>query len=230
MTSVLVAKPQYEMRSLNDLTSKVRLMKSLQKNSSDLLQPLSDFLESRQGVLLHELGHYVAANIGGLVSGYIIVEDRDDRDCSGAFHIARVSRQHLEASPPRRELTAAAGALVEIHFCNSSVLRRLGPDVEMYFAPNLIRQIMYQTDRDAAVSLWQERHLDLIEEHADCIEKNFERCATFLSEGRYLVHGYHVIPTSALISPAPRSLVERFDDYLRTRARVRALTAYLQRN
>jgi hypothetical protein len=205
-------------------------VKRLQHRYSDCPQPLSDFvLESRQGVLLHELGHYVAANVGGLVSGYIIIEDRDDRDCSGAFHIARVSRQHLEASTSRRELTAAAGALAEIHFCSSSVLRRLGPDIELYFAPNFIRQIIYQNDRDDAVSLWQERHLTLIEEHADCIAKNFERCVALFSEGRYLIHGYHVIPTSALISPSPRSLPERLDDYLRTRAPVQALTAYLQR-
>ncbi len=205
-------------------------MPILQNYSRDNPMGMSRFLESRQGVLLHELGHYVAANIDGLVSGHLIIEDRDDRNCSGAFRIARVSRQHFDGNPSRQELTAAAGALAEMHFCNSAVLRRLGPDIDVYFAPNLIRQIIYQVDRADAIILWQQRHFALITQHADCIEKNFERCITLLSEGAYLINGYHVIPTSALISPSPRSIMERLDDYLRTYSLTQALTAYLQAN
>lgn len=190
-----------------------------------------DFLEGREGVLLHELGHYVAANLDGLVSGHIIVEDRECRDCTAALHIVRVSRPHIEYNPARRELIASAGALTELYFCKTPILRRLGPDIEMYFGPHFVRQLVYQFDREAAIMLWREHHLDRLEKHANCIQENFRRCAAHLASKRYLIDGFHVIPSGVLSPPTTRSIVERLDDWLRTfskRARRRALIDYLE--
>lgn len=189
-----------------------------------------DFLEGRKGALLHELGHYVAANLDGLVSGHIIVEDCQSRDCTAAFHIAHVSRQHIEYNPARRELIASAGALTELYFCKTPILHRLGPDIVMYFGPNFERQLIYQFDRGAAIMLWRERHLDRIEKNANYIQENFCRCAAHLASKRYLIDGFHVIPSGALRSPGTRSIMERLDDWLRTfskKTREQVLMDYL---
>ncbi|MBP1092148.1 hypothetical protein [Bradyrhizobium diazoefficiens] len=182
------------------------------------------FLESREGALLHELGHYVAANVDGLVSAHVIVEDRDHRNCCAALYIAPVSRPRIENNLDRRKFIASAGALTEIHFCEVPILRRIGPDIGMYFGP------FWQFERQVAVDGWSAMHLGQIAAHASCIEMNFDRCINYLASNRYLMDGFHVIPSSKLVPPGPRSIMELLDDWLRTaskRARKSALRDYL---
>ena len=45
------------------------------------------FLLSLAGVLLHELGHYVAANETSLVAGHLMIKASDDETTSGRFVI-----------------------------------------------------------------------------------------------------------------------------------------------
>ena len=183
------------------------------------------FLESRRGLLVHELGHFVAANVDGLVSGHMIIEDREGNNSCAALQIASVSRPSIERDPSRRKFVASAGALTEMYFCNASVLRRIGPDIQNYFGYALFRGSRHQ-----AVAFWSTRHLDHIERYADCIDANYDRCIKYLASDRYLIDGYHVIPSSALVPPRPRSIFERLDDRIRTaskRARRSALKEYL---
>ena len=184
------------------------------------------FLESQSGLLMHELGHFVAANVDGLVSAHIIIEDREDNDCCAALQIAPVSQPSIESDPRRREFVASAGALTEIHFCNASVLRRIGPDIQNYFGSARFPQF----HRQEAVALWSARHLDHIGSYAGCVDTNYDRCIEYLANDRYLIDGYHVIPSSALVPPSPRSIFERLDDWFRTapkKARKSALKEYL---
>lgn len=53
-------------------------------------QAAKEFLLSHVGVLLHELGRYVAANESGLAAGHIVIEASDCKTTSGRF-VIRVS-------------------------------------------------------------------------------------------------------------------------------------------
>jgi hypothetical protein len=54
------------------------------------------FLDSQEGSLLHEVGHYVAANIGGMISGHLIVNATAQR-AAAAFVPDDRSAQRLAA-------------------------------------------------------------------------------------------------------------------------------------
>ena len=111
------------------------------------------FLESRSGVLLHEIAHWAAANEHGLISGHLIIGDRDDDRCVGAFALDDKSQKELAVDAKRRSFVAAAGAVAELYFCDNTKPSRLGPDIESYLlaSPHLDPRLSDKT----VVSIWQ---------------------------------------------------------------------------
>jgi hypothetical protein len=186
------------------------------------------FAESRWGVLLHELGHWAAANEKDLISGHLIIEDRDDFRCVGAFALDDMSQGKISADAKRRSFVAAAGAVAELYFCDRTKPGRLGPDIESYLSssPHLDPRLSDKT----VVSTWHNDYLPRVEALAGCIDVNFDRCAALLLSNRFLLHGYHVIPSCMLRPPARRGLFESLYEMFRTltkKARFRALKEYL---
>lgn len=186
------------------------------------------FAGSRWGVLLHELGHWAAANEKGLISGHLIIEDRDDFRCVGAFALDDMSQWKIAADAERRSFVAAAGAVAELCFCNRTKPGRLGPDIESYLSssPHFDPRLSDKT----VVSMWQNHFSPRIEALAGCIDTNFDKCAALLLSNRFLLQGYHVIPSCMLKPPSRRGLFESLLEMVRTltkKARFRALEAYL---
>jgi hypothetical protein len=165
------------------------------------------FAESRWGVLLHELGHWAAANEQGLISGHLIIEDRDDFRCVGAFVLDDTSQKTISADAKRRSFVAAAGAVTELHFCDRTKPGRLGPDIESYLSssPPLDPHLCDKT----VVSMWQNDYLRRIEAFSGCIDTNFDKCAALCLSNRFLFQGYHVIPSCILQAPTGRGPFER---------------------
>lgn len=186
------------------------------------------FLESRSGVLLHEIGHWAAANEHGLISGHLIIGDRDDDRCVGAFALDDTSQRELAVDAKRRSFVAAAGAVAELYFCDNTKPSRLGPDIESYLmsSPHLDPRVSDKT----VVSIWHNDYSPRIEALAGCININFDKCAAFCLSNRFLFQGYHVIPSCILRAPTGRGPFERLCETRRTwpkNARSRALEQYL---
>jgi hypothetical protein len=186
------------------------------------------FVESRWGVLIHELGHWAAANEKDLISGHLIIEDGDDFRCVGAFALDDMSQRKLSADAERRSFVAAAGAVTELYFCDSTTPGRLGADIDSYLSssPHLDPRLSGKT----VVSMWHNAYLPCVEALAECIDANFDKCAALLISNRFLLQGYHVIPSCMLRPPARRGLFERLYEMVRTltkKARSRALEEYL---
>lgn len=186
------------------------------------------FLESRSGVLLHEMAHWAAANEHGLISGHLIIEDRDDDRCGGAFALDDKSHKELAVDAKRRSFVAAAGAIAELYFCDNTKPSRLGPDIESYLlaSPHLDPRLSDKT----VVSIWQNHYTPRIEALAGCINTNFDKCVAFCLSNRFRLQGYHVIPSCVLQAPAGRGLFERLCEMSRSwpkNARSRALEQYL---
>jgi hypothetical protein len=78
--------------------------------------------------------------------------------------------------------------------------------------------------------MWHNDYLPRVGALAGCIDANFDRCAALLLSNRFLLEGYHVIPSCMLRPPAGRGLFERLYEMVRTltrKARSGALEAYL---
>jgi hypothetical protein len=186
------------------------------------------FVESRSGVLLHEIGHWAAANEHGLISGHLIIEDRDDAHCVGAFALDDLSQRNLAADAKRCSFVAAAGAITELYFCDRTKPGRLGPDIESYLSssPYLDPRLSDKT----VVSTWHNNYLPRIEALAACIDANFDRCLALCLSNRFLLQGYHIIPSWMLKPPSRRGLFESLYEMVRTwprKSRSRALERYL---
>jgi hypothetical protein len=186
------------------------------------------FVESRSGVMLHEIGHWAAANERGLISGHLIIEDRDDARCVGAFALDNRSQKKIAADAKRHSFVAAAGAITELYFCDRTKPGRLGPDVESYLSssPHVDPRLSDKT----VVSTWHNNYVPRIEALAACIDANFDRCSALCLSNRFLLQGYHIIPSCMLKPPARRGLFESLYEMVRTwpkKARSRALEQYL---
>ena len=186
------------------------------------------FAESRQGVLLHELGHWATANKQGLISGHLIIEDRDDAHCVGAFVLDDKSQKTIAADAKRHSFVAAGGAITELYFCDRTKPGRLGADIKSYLSssPLLDPRLCDKT----VVSTWHNDYLPHIEALAGCIDTNFDKCAALFLSNRFLLQGYHVIPSWTLKPPERRRLFESIREMIRSwpkKARAKALEQYL---
>ena len=160
------------------------------------------FLASQAGVLLHELGHYVAANTECVVVGHIVLTDH-----SGAF---RPLDGMASLSSGQLAFVCAAGALAEQHFCQTILHRRLGSDLARYVT------IRPPSDPETRVidiiEEWKRDYAGRMAALAACIEANFERCMDFVAGRRFLIDGLHVIPSAVLQLPHRRTLARWFSE------------------
>lgn len=180
------------------------------------------FLGSQDGAILHEVGHYVAANLDGLIRGHIIVPANLKRH-SGAFVPDDHSAGILNSNSARWSLVSSAGVIAEYHFCGRAKLGAAKADIAAYQSKITFMRA------DGVVEQWKRDHLDRIAAHAACIEENFDRCVRFCRTNRFLIRDHHVIPTAAMRSPRQRGLRERLDELLRTypeKARSHALIEF----
>lgn len=181
------------------------------------------FLDSRKGTILHEAGHYVAANIVGMLSGHLIVSAKSERSAA-AFVFDDRSARCLAFHPERASLVSSAGFLAEHSFCGQARIARSRNDIAAY-------QSMFGVySADMVVAHWKRDHLDRIAAHQACIETNFDRCLRYCESGKFLIDDHHVIPSCMLRSPRWRGLRARFDEAVWTYpmdARRRAFEEFL---
>lgn len=179
------------------------------------------FLTSQRGAILHEVGHYVAANLDGLVRGHLII--RADGS-SGAFVPDDPSSRLVASDPTRWSLVASAGAMAEYHFCGKARIGAARSDIEAY-------QSMFGFSHvDLIIAGWRRKHLERLAAHARCIEANFDRCVGYCHDNRFLIGNHHVIPSCRLRSPRWRRLSERLYEAVWTypiKERRRALGEFL---
>jgi hypothetical protein len=181
------------------------------------------FLDSRDGAILHEVGHYVAANIGGPISGHLIVSARVER-VAGAFVPDDPSARDIASDPARWSLMSSAGVLSEYHFCGSARLRRARGDVEAY------QSMFGLSSVDLIVARWKHEHLKDIVAHTACINENFDRCVLYCRDGKFLLGEHHVIPSCMLWPPYRRDHYARLRELTVTypiKQRRRALEEFL---
>lgn len=181
------------------------------------------FLGSHKGTILHEIGHYVAANLDGLTCGHIIIPVDTDRH-SGAFVPLDLSAEILCSDPARWSLVSSAGVLAEYHFCGRAMVGAARGDFAAYQA------VFGLMPEDAIVERWTRDHLDRIAAHAACIEQNFDRCVYYCNSNRFLTDNHHVIPSCAMRPPQQRGLRARLDEAVWTypiKARRCALDEFL---
>jgi hypothetical protein len=184
------------------------------------------FLRRQAGAILHEIGHFEAANIEWLVSGHVIIQDRDDDNCVGGFVPDQISLARLRAHPSVYRFVCAAGAVTELYFCDRTNVRRHDHDIEHYMAAPWTDVGL---DPIAVVKSWQNMYFTRIEAIAARIEVNFDRCMAHCCSRRFLLGTHHVIPTCVFKSPH-RGLFAHLDELVRTwptRERIGALSRYL---
>lgn len=181
------------------------------------------FLDSRDGTILHEAGHYVAANIVGMLSGHLIVSAKSER-AAAAFVFDDRSARSLSLHPERASLVSSAGFLAEYHFCGQARIARSRNDIAAY-------QSMFGVcPADTVVARWKRDHLGRVAAHAACIEGNFDRCVRYCNSNRFLIGDHHVIPSCVMRSPRWRSPSARLEEAVWTypkKARRRALEEFL---
>jgi hypothetical protein len=185
------------------------------------------FVVSQEGTILHEIGHYVAANSEDLVAGHCIVEHGTDQVSSAFVYHDNYGNEFL-ASTDRCAYTAAAGAVTELYFCNNTDIGRLGPDIIAYC--KLLQKTPTDLTPQDVVSIWQHDYFLRIESIADSIVANYDRCVALCRSRRFLIGSHHVIPTCCLRPPCRRNLMSRFAEARETQpkpARERALERFL---
>ena len=165
------------------------------------------FLTSQRGAILHEVGHYVGANLDGLARGHLII--RADGS-SGGFVPDGPSSDLISADPRRWSLVAASGVLAEYHFCGEARIGAARGDIEAY------QRVFGLSCVDLVLDRWWREHLQRIAAHAHFIEVNFDRCVEFCRDNRFLITDYHVIPSCRLRSPRWRGVGERLDEVVWT--------------
>lgn len=160
------------------------------------------FLASQAGVLLHELGHYVAANAERVVAGHIVLTAH-----SGAF---RPRHGMTALNSDQIAFVCAAGALAERHFCGTTLHSRLGADLARYVA------IRPPSDPETRVidviEEWKRDYTGRMAGLAAYVEVNLDRCMNYVARRRFLIGEVHVIPSTVLKLPYRRTLAGWFSE------------------
>jgi hypothetical protein len=162
------------------------------------------FLREKDGQVLHETAHFVAGNYKGVLGGHLIVPENGP---TAAFCPHDHYRPRLIRDVQRFTFMCAAGAVAELYFCNNVGAHRLGRDIVMYCLS--LKETDIGNDARDFVAVWQHNYWKRIKNLAFCIEDNFDLCVELCKSKNYLLHGYHVIPTSALAPPVKRRSFER---------------------
>lgn len=198
----------------------IRLDRALLLHRPELADAL---LDSQHGTILHELGHYAAANTEGMVRGHLIIHASSARAAAG-FVPDDVSAEQLVSDRARWSFSASAGLLAEYHFCGNGRPRRARGDIVAY------QSVFGVAPTEEIIARWKRDHLARIGTLAACIAANFDRCLTYHRTERFLLGDHHVIPSCMLKSPRWRGLRERLDEAVWTypiKERRRALEEFL---
>jgi hypothetical protein len=155
------------------------------------------FLQSQAGVILHELGHYAAANESSLVVGHLLVDALDCETPSGKFAFSDEYKRQLDVE--RCAFISVAGAMAELYFCDLTAPFRLRPDIAAYCS--LLKWIDPKVTMESLIGIWHDRYAARIGGLASNIEANFENCIQLCATDAFLLDGVHVIP-SYLLDPA----------------------------
>jgi hypothetical protein len=162
------------------------------------------FLCGQNGQWLHEVAHYVAGNFRGVLGGHLIVPENGP---TAAFCFHDHYRERLIRDVQRFAFMCAAGAVAELYFCDNVGAHRLGRDIEMYCLS--LKETDIGNDARDFVAVWRHNYRKRIKSLASCIEDNFDLCVELCKSKKYLLQGYHVIPTSVLAPPVTRRSLER---------------------
>ncbi len=201
----------------------IRLDRDLLHRRPELADAL---LDGQHGTILHETGHYVAANAGGMVRGHLIIPASSGRAAAG-FVPDDASAERLASDRARWSFAASAGLLAEYHFCAKARPLRARADIAAY------QSVFGLAPADMIVARWKRDHLARIGALAACIAANFDRCLNYCCTERFLLRDHHVIPSCKLQSPRWRGLSERLDEAVWTypvKERRRALEEFLAAN
>jgi hypothetical protein len=183
-------------------------------------------LDGQLGAILHEVGHYAAANADGLVRGHLIIHASSGRAAAG-FVPDNVSGARLESNRARWAFAASGGLLAEYHFCGDGRPRRAQADIAAY------QSVFGLAPAEEIIARWKRDHLARIGALAACIAANVDRCVTLCHTELFLLGDHHVIPSCMLRSPRRRGLSERLDEAVWTypvKERRRALDELLAAN
>jgi hypothetical protein len=183
-------------------------------------------LDGQHGAILHEVGHYAAANADGMVRGHLIIHASSWRAAAG-FVPDDISAERLALDRARWSFAASAGLLAEYHFCAKARPRRAQGDIVAYQAAFGV------ATADMIIARWKRDHLARVGALAACIAANFDRCLNYCRTGRFLLGDHHVIPSCMLQSPRWRGLSERLDEAVWTypvKERRRALEEFQAAN
>jgi hypothetical protein len=184
------------------------------------------FVNSTNGTLLHEIGHFVGWNDEFPIHGHIIVSCSDGG--GGAFSLTMASVGHVERGRLPKDFPIAAACVTEIYFCNYTNLSRNASDIASY-CTEIPTFGSYSAEEIACK--WRNRFLDRVVRLADVIEHNYRKCSPFLVDNRYRIDGHHVIPSWILRVPHTRWPPAWIDEMLWTAsesARRKALEDYLE--
>jgi hypothetical protein len=161
---------------------------------------------SSLGTLLHELGHYIGANSTNVAGGHIVIADGGTR---GAFIVHEQYLPELQADARRHKLTIAGACVLESYACNLTSINRCRVDVDRYLTLFDFRTDVDDSLRGMIMKDWQVKYMNYFRSHRLLIRGNYELCSQIMSERNCIIDGYHVIPTSRLTPPHPRSDADR---------------------
>lgn len=155
------------------------------------------FLLSQAGVLLHELGHHIAANETNLVAGHLMIEASHDETTSGRFVI-------VDDYLPRPDVDecafiSAAGAMAELYFCDLTSPARLGPDIAAF--RTVLAWIDPKLTNAGLISRWKHEYSTRFAALTNALDTNFDICHQLCEQGDFLLDGVHVIPSYVLVTP-----------------------------
>lgn len=178
--------------------------------------------------IIHEIGHYVAANSGpDLIGGHICVDADMANGVTAGFGWAPEYHDRLVSNVALCAFVAATGAIAEKFFHGKVNDRALRPDLLLY---RQLRLPNTPASDAELLRLWERNYGATIVHLSDCIKRNADRCVELLETGEFMIDEYHVIPTSSLEPPIKRHHSERTrerDVTASMTARRKALIRYL---
>ena len=183
------------------------------------------FLTSLSGVVLHELGHYAAANLITHVVGHIVVE-RSPGDPKGAFIFYEPTL--IAPNPESLGFVFAAGGMAEIEFAGITNPNRLRSDIAAFEA--LLADVSPELGPTGLIGYWLTQYQPQFSTLADLVETNFSTCQQLLQSGSYRIGGYDIIPSYLLQTKGQRDRLTMHREVVLTeplKARLKALEKYL---
>ena len=184
------------------------------------------FLESGDGQVFHEVSHYCAANEKARAVGHIIISDQTR---AAAFVTHPMDLQSLMADTDRFQFTAAAAAVAEMRICDTTEINRASLDARNFH--EYVNQQYTGTPEELTRTIrgWVASYGSRIDALSRKIQRTYDDCALAVDERRYLLRGYHVIPSAILAHGffAKDDIAAHEKETISPEAMERALDSYL---